>query len=44
MDIPCLIFGPMIKTQLNQPDEYVPVDSLVTAAKVYAVYPFFHRK
>jgi len=41
---PCLIFGPMVETQLHQPNEFVPIDNLVTAAKVYAAYPFFHGK
>jgi len=44
MGVPCLIYGPMVETRLHQPDEYVPIDNLVTAAKVYAVYPFVHGR
>lgn len=40
--IPTLIFGPMVESQLHQQDEYVPVENLVTAAKVYACFPFFY--
>lgn len=40
--IPCLIYGPMVETQLHQPNEYVPISNLVTAAKAYAAFPFFH--
>jgi succinyl-diaminopimelate desuccinylase len=44
LGVPCLIFGPMVESQLHNPNEYVPVDNLVAAAKVYAVYPFFYGK
>jgi len=42
--IPCFIYGPMIETQLHQPNEYVTIDNLVTAAKVYTAFPFTYGK
>jgi succinyl-diaminopimelate desuccinylase len=42
LGVPCLIFGPMVESQLHSPDEYVPVENLVTAAKVYATYPYVY--
>ena len=42
--IPCLLFGPMLRDQLHQPNEYVTIENLVTAAKVYGVFPFFYSK
>jgi succinyl-diaminopimelate desuccinylase len=41
--IPALIFGPMIENQLHQSNEYVPIQNLITAAKVYALFPFYYR-
>ena len=41
--IPCLIYGPMIESQLHQTNEYVPISNLITAAKVYALYPFYFK-
>jgi succinyl-diaminopimelate desuccinylase len=42
--IPCLIFGPMIESQLHQTNEYVPIRNLIIATKVYALYPFYFNK
>jgi succinyl-diaminopimelate desuccinylase len=42
--IPCLLYGPMLRGQLHQPNEYVTIDNLITAAKVYGVFPFFYGK
>ena len=42
--IPCLIFGPMLEDQLHQPDEHVPIENLVTSAKVYALLPYTYGK
>ena len=40
--IPNLLFGPMHRDQLHQTDEYVSTRNLVTAAKVYGVFPFYY--
>jgi succinyl-diaminopimelate desuccinylase len=42
--IPCLLYGPMLRDQLHQPNEYVTIENLVTAAKVYGVFPLYYRK
>ena len=42
--IPVLLFGPMHRDQLHQPNEYVSIDNLTRACKVYAIYPFFYGK
>jgi succinyl-diaminopimelate desuccinylase len=39
--IPCILYGPMHRDQLHQPNEYVSIDNLVTALKVYSIFPFF---
>lgn len=42
--ISCLIFGPMLEDQLHQPDEQVPIENLVTSAKVYTLFPYTYGK
>ena len=42
--LPCLIFGPMLEDQLHKPDEHVPIENLVTSAKVYSIFPFIYGK
>ncbi len=37
--IPCLGFGGAVEGQAHVPNEYVTIDSLVTAAKAYAIFP-----
>ena len=41
--IPNLLFGPMLRDQLHQSNEYVTTGNLVTAAKVYSVFPFYYE-
>lgn len=41
--IPNLLFGPMLRDQLHQSNEYVTTSNLVTAAKVYSVFPFYYE-
>jgi len=41
--IPNLLFGPMLRDQLHQSNEYVTTINLVTAAKVYSVFPFYYE-
>ncbi|KYH38682.1 MAG: Peptidase M20 [Candidatus Bathyarchaeota archaeon B26-1] len=38
--IPCVGFGAGVRGVAHAPDEYVTVENLVMAAKVYAVFPF----
>ena len=41
--IPNLLFGPMLRDQLHQSNEYVTTINLITAAKVYSVFPFYYE-
>ena len=41
--IPNLLFGPMLRDQLHQSNEYVTTRNLVTAAKVYSLFPFYYK-
>ena len=41
--IPNLLFGPMLRDQLHQSNEYVTTINLVTAAKVYSLFPFYYE-
>jgi len=41
--IPCILFEPMHRDQLHQPNEYVSINNLVTALKVYSLFPFFYN-
>lgn len=41
--IPNILFGPMQRDQLHQTDEYVQIRNLVTAAKVYSLFPFNYK-
>lgn len=37
--VPCVGFGPGSEAQAHAPDEYVPIDDLVTACAFYAAFP-----
>lgn len=41
--IPCLGYGAGLEGQAHAPDEHVPIDDLVLAAKVYAIFPLIYR-
>jgi len=41
--IPCLGYGAGMEGQAHAPDEHVPIDDLVLAAKVYALFPLIYR-
>jgi succinyl-diaminopimelate desuccinylase len=41
--IPCLGFGAGIEGQAHAPEEHVPIDDLVMAAKVYTVFPLTYK-
>ena len=41
--IPCLGYGAGLEGQAHAPDEHVPIDDLVMAAKVYALFPLIYR-
>lgn len=41
--IPNVLFGPMHRDQLHQPNEYISINNLVTAAKVYSIFPFLYK-
>ena len=40
--IPCLGYGAGLEGQAHAPDEHVPIDDLVMAAKVYALFPLMY--
>ena len=41
--IPCLGFGAGIEGVAHAPEEHVPIEQLVMAAKAYATFPFLYR-
>lgn len=41
--IPCLGFGAGLEGQAHAPDEHVPIDDLVMAAKVFTVFPMIYK-
>jgi len=41
--IPCLGFGAGLEGEAHAPDEHVPVEDLVLAAKVFTVFPMVYR-
>ncbi len=42
--IPCLGFGAGPDGQAHAPNEHVPINDLVTAAKVYAIFPLIYKR
>jgi succinyl-diaminopimelate desuccinylase len=41
--IPNILFGPMHRDQLHQPNEYISINNMVIAAKVYSIFPFIYK-
>ena len=40
--IPNILYGPMLRDQLHQQNEHVSISNLVTAAKVYSLFPHYY--
>ncbi|MEM2607305.1 MAG: M20/M25/M40 family metallo-hydrolase, partial [Candidatus Bathyarchaeia archaeon] len=43
LEIPCLAFGAGIEGLAHAPNEYVTIDGLLVATKVYSILPLIYR-